>query len=73
VKANRPFVSLPGLTRQSITLEKLLAKMMDARIKSGHDGGGAPHAHRDIDIAMAAGSFFGKPSGTTAPDLEKTS
>jgi len=30
--------SLPGLTRQSITYAKSLSsKMMDARIKSGHD------------------------------------
>jgi len=35
--------SLPGLTRQSILFakslsNKSLSKMMDARIKSGHDG-----------------------------------
>jgi hypothetical protein len=30
--------SLPGLTRQSISLQKsLLQRVMDARIKSGHD------------------------------------
>jgi hypothetical protein len=30
--------SLPGLTRQSILFEKsLFAKMMDARVKPGHD------------------------------------
>jgi hypothetical protein len=30
--------SLPGLTRQSIHLcKKLLAKMMDARVKPAHD------------------------------------
>jgi hypothetical protein len=30
--------SLPGLTRQSITLEKILHKKMDARVKPAHHG-----------------------------------
>jgi hypothetical protein len=30
--------SLPGLTRQSIILEKTLRKKMDARVKPAHDG-----------------------------------
>jgi hypothetical protein len=29
--------SLPGLTRQSTVFAKLCRRMMDARIKSGHD------------------------------------
>jgi hypothetical protein len=29
--------SLPGLTRQSILFEKILAKKMDARVKPAHD------------------------------------
>jgi hypothetical protein len=29
--------SLPGLTRQSIPSTKLLRRMMDARVKPGHD------------------------------------
>jgi hypothetical protein len=30
-------MSLPGLTRQSICFERALAKVMDARVKPGHD------------------------------------
>jgi hypothetical protein len=29
--------SLPGLTRQSISFAKTLTKLMDARVKPGHD------------------------------------
>ena len=29
--------SLPGLTRQSILFERLLRRLMDARVKPGHD------------------------------------
>jgi hypothetical protein len=29
--------SLPGLTRQSIALVRLVIKMMDARVKPAHD------------------------------------
>jgi hypothetical protein len=50
--------SLPGLTRQSISLPELKAfwKRMDARIKSAHD----------IGMCSGAGATSGEPSMTLA-------
>jgi hypothetical protein len=35
-------VSLPGLTRQSIRFERVLRRLMDARVKPAHDEFWAP-------------------------------
>jgi hypothetical protein len=36
-KRSNPFLSLPGLTRQSICFAKLFRSVMDARVKPAHD------------------------------------
>jgi hypothetical protein len=44
IERHRSTSSLPGLTRQSIALERLKSSSMDARVKPAHDESDSPAA-----------------------------
>jgi hypothetical protein len=52
---------IAGLDPAIHPFEKVLSpRLMDARIKSGHDGMYAPHASWNVDFARSGSSFFTK-------------